>query len=75
MIKNTSMQPRRSFMFVPGLRPDQHIAHILPVTAHDALAAFFDAFMIKQNQDDKLFDPSKEYKTSFSRSPNVYHIT
>ena len=22
MIKNTSMQPRRSFIFVPGLRPD-----------------------------------------------------
>ena len=31
------------------VRPDQHIANILPVTAHDALAAFFDAFMIKQN--------------------------
>ena len=31
------------------VRPDQHIANILPVTAHDALATFFDAFMIKQN--------------------------
>ena len=30
------------------VRPDQHIANILPVTAHDALAAFFDTFMIKQ---------------------------
>jgi phenol 2-monooxygenase len=31
------------------VRPDQHIANILPVTAHDTLASFFDAFMIKQN--------------------------
>ena len=30
------------------VRPDQHVANILPVTAHDALAAFFDTFMIGQ---------------------------
>ena len=28
------------------VRPDQHIANILPLTAHDELAAFFDEFMI-----------------------------
>lgn len=30
------------------VRPDQHVATILPVTAHRALAAFFDEFMIPQ---------------------------
>lgn len=30
------------------VRPDQHVAAILPVTAHQALSAFFDAFMIDQ---------------------------
>jgi phenol 2-monooxygenase len=27
------------------VRPDQHIAHVLPLTAHDELATFFDRFM------------------------------
>lgn len=31
------------------VRPDQHVATILPLTAHDELAAFFDVFMIEQN--------------------------
>ncbi|GHA61853.1 phenol 2-monooxygenase [Amylibacter ulvae] len=31
------------------VRPDQHIATILPVTAHAELAKFFDAFMIEQS--------------------------
>ncbi|SMX44657.1 FAD-dependent monooxygenase [Octadecabacter ascidiaceicola] len=31
------------------VRPDQHIASILPVTAHDDLAQFFDVFMIGQS--------------------------
>jgi len=30
-------------------RPDQHIAHVLPLTAHTELAAFFDAFMIRES--------------------------
>lgn len=30
------------------VRPDQHIATILPVSAHAALSAFFDTFMIEQ---------------------------
>lgn len=30
------------------VRPDQHVAHILPLTAHGALAEFFDEFMIVQ---------------------------
>jgi phenol 2-monooxygenase len=30
------------------VRPDQHIASILPLTAHAELASFFDFFMIKQ---------------------------
>ena len=30
-------------------RPDQHIASILPVTAHVELSGFFDAFMIEQS--------------------------
>lgn len=28
------------------VRPDQHVAHVLPLEAHDELAAFFDAFML-----------------------------
>ena len=28
------------------VRPDQHVAHVLPLAAHDELAAFFAAFMI-----------------------------
>ena len=28
------------------VRPDQYIAHVLPLDAHPALAAFFDAFML-----------------------------
>jgi len=32
------------------VRPDQHIANILPLTAHDELTAFFDKFMILQNK-------------------------
>ncbi|XAT59592.1 3-hydroxybenzoate 4-monooxygenase [Rhodobacteraceae bacterium Araon29] len=30
------------------VRPDQHVANILPVTAHEELTAFFDYFMIEQ---------------------------
>lgn len=32
------------------VRPDQHIANILPLSAHDELTAFFDEFMILQNK-------------------------
>jgi phenol 2-monooxygenase len=28
------------------VRPDQYVAHILPLEAHDELAAFFDRFML-----------------------------
>ncbi len=28
------------------VRPDQYVAHVLPIDAHDELAAFFDAFML-----------------------------
>ena len=28
------------------VRPDQHVAHVLPLDAHEALAAFFDRFML-----------------------------
>ena len=28
------------------VRPDQYVAHILPLDAHDALAGFFDGFML-----------------------------
>ncbi|QJD70904.1 FAD-dependent monooxygenase [Marinobacterium sp. LSUCC0821] len=31
------------------VRPDQHVANILPLTAHEALSKFFDHFMIEQN--------------------------
>lgn len=31
------------------VRPDQHVANILPVAAHAELSAFFDVFMIEQN--------------------------
>lgn len=31
------------------VRPDQHIANILPLTSHDELTKFFDEFMIPQN--------------------------
>jgi phenol 2-monooxygenase len=30
------------------VRPDQHIASILPITAHAELSKFFDVFMIEQ---------------------------
>jgi phenol 2-monooxygenase len=29
------------------VRPDQHVAHVLPLDAYDELAAFFDAFMTR----------------------------
>jgi phenol 2-monooxygenase len=29
------------------VRPDQYIAHVLPLDAHDELAAFFDGFMVQ----------------------------
>lgn len=38
----------RSAGCVVIVRPDQHIATILPVTAHEELTKFFDVFMIKQ---------------------------
>lgn len=38
----------RSSGCVVIVRPDQHIASILPLTAHAELSAFFDAFMIEQ---------------------------
>jgi phenol 2-monooxygenase len=28
------------------VRPDQYVAHILPLDAHDALAGFFDDFLL-----------------------------
>jgi phenol 2-monooxygenase (NADPH) len=30
------------------VRPDQYVAHVLPLDAHDHLAAFFDGFMLDQ---------------------------
>ncbi len=38
----------RSAGCVVVVRPDQHIANILPVNAHEALTKFFDVFMIEQ---------------------------
>jgi phenol 2-monooxygenase (NADPH) len=35
------------------VRPDQYIAHILPLDAHDELAAFFDGFMVRAKVADK----------------------
>jgi phenol 2-monooxygenase (NADPH) len=29
------------------VRPDQYVAHVLPLDAHAELAAFFDGFMVK----------------------------
>lgn len=29
------------------VRPDQHIAHVLPLTAHKELSVFFEGFMMK----------------------------
>jgi phenol 2-monooxygenase len=31
------------------VRPDQYIAHVLPLDAHDELAAFFDGFMLQRS--------------------------
>ena len=31
------------------LRPDQYVAHVLPLDAHAELAAFFDGFLLKRN--------------------------
>ena len=39
----------RSAGCVVIVRPDQHIASIIPVTAHEELTKFFDVFMIEQN--------------------------
>ena len=30
------------------VRPDQHVAHVLPLDGHDALADFFGQFMLDQ---------------------------
>jgi phenol 2-monooxygenase (NADPH) len=30
------------------VRPDQYVAHVLPLDAHDSLSAFFDAFMLEK---------------------------
>lgn len=30
------------------VRPDQHVAHVLPLDSYGELAAFFDAFMIME---------------------------
>ena len=38
----------RSAGCVVVVRPDQHIATILPVTAHEELSKLFDVFMIEQ---------------------------
>ncbi|BBB25691.1 FAD-dependent monooxygenase [Amphritea japonica] len=38
----------RSTGCIVVVRPDQHIATILPVTAHEELTKFFDVFMIEQ---------------------------
>ena len=38
----------RSAGCVVVIRPDQHIATILPVTTHEELKKFFDVFMIEQ---------------------------
>ena len=31
------------------VRPDQYVAHVLPLDGHGALAAYFDGFMVRQN--------------------------
>lgn len=30
------------------VRPDQYVAHVLPLDAHDELAEFFEGFMLSQ---------------------------
>jgi phenol 2-monooxygenase len=30
------------------VRPDQYVAHVLPLNDHEALSAFFDGFMVQQ---------------------------
>jgi phenol 2-monooxygenase len=40
----------RSMGCIVVVRPDQHIANILPLTAHEELTEFFDEFMIPQNK-------------------------
>lgn len=40
----------RSIGCMVVVRPDQHIANILPLTAHKELTEFFDEFMIPQNK-------------------------
>ena len=32
------------------VRPDQYVAHVLPLDAHRELAAFFDGFMVSGDQ-------------------------
>ena len=31
------------------VRPDQYVAHVLPLDAHAELAAFFDGFMMQRD--------------------------
>jgi len=31
------------------VRPDQYVAHVLPLDAYAQLAAFFDGFMVRAN--------------------------
>ena len=40
----------RSMGCMVVVRPDQHIANILPLMAHKELTEFFDEFMISQNK-------------------------
>jgi hypothetical protein len=40
------MERRRQCSRSVIARPDQYVAHILPLDAHDALAGFFDDFML-----------------------------
>ena len=45
------------------VRPDQYVAHVLPLDAHDELAAFFRRFMRRQNRrpDGRLRPPGRTY--------------
>ena len=38
------------------VRPDQYVAHVLPLDAYDELAAFFDGFLVPAERAGNSFD-------------------
>jgi phenol 2-monooxygenase len=56
------------------VRPDQYVANVLPLDAHEALASYFEAFMLESGQTERS-DPARSTDPVRQPAPQVVSAT